>query len=177
MDRHDLEGIYRLRKLIEPSLAGLACERLSTTEVERLAELHTLFADADANVEEIQRAHEEFHLRVVKPAASEWELRILAYLWSANRRYARLLFDLGDQQVRAGLGRGHDALLAAARARSPGRIQTALCQHLEHHETALVKAVEEHGAAWPDSQLDAPERTTTNQATAKRRRASRQADV
>jgi DNA-binding GntR family transcriptional regulator len=176
MDRQDLEGIYRLRKLIEPTLAALGCELLSTPEVERLEELHSVFADPDANVEEIQRAHEEFHLRVVKPAASEWELRILAYLWSANRRYARLLFDLADPQVRGSLGRGHVALVAAARSRSPERIQKALCHHLEHHEKALIVAVEGRGVALPDTQLDQRDKSAVNQASAKRPRAGRRAN-
>jgi DNA-binding GntR family transcriptional regulator len=153
MDRHDVEGIYRLRKLIEPALAQLSCELLSTEELDRLDELLTIYGHPEASVEEEITAHEEFHLRLVKPAASEWDLRVLAYVWNANRRYARLLFDPADRQVRERLDRLHHALLAAARSGSPERLEKALYQHLEHNEKALVKAVGERDAAVLDGQL------------------------
>jgi DNA-binding GntR family transcriptional regulator len=141
MNRRDVEGIYRLRKMIEPALAQLNSELLTTADFATLGQLLEIYSDPDQSVEAEIEAHEEFHLRLVSPAASEWDLRILNYIWNANRRYARLLFNPADREVRARLDRKHHQLLTAAKSRSPERLGKALLQHLEANEKALIKAI------------------------------------
>jgi hypothetical protein len=38
-------------------------------------------------------SHHTLHLALLRPAASEWDLRILAQLWHASDRYTRVVFD------------------------------------------------------------------------------------
>lgn len=153
MNRRDVEGIYRLRKMIEPALARLNCELLTPEDIDKLEELLSIYGNDDAGVEDEITAHEEFHLKLITPAASEWDLRILTYVWNANRRYARLLFDPADRDVRERLGRKHHQLLSAARSRSADRLGAALLRHLEDNEKALLKAIgDDEGGALPGPQ-------------------------
>jgi DNA-binding GntR family transcriptional regulator len=158
MNRHDVEGIYRLRKLIEPALARVNCEFLTAEALTRLKDLLSIYDSTDSTLEEEITAHEEFHLQLITPAASEWDLRVLAYVWNANRRYARLLFNPADRETNERLGRKHHQLLSAARSRSPDRVGTALLRHLEDNEKALLKAIGDDASGPVNGQLAAAEK-------------------
>jgi DNA-binding GntR family transcriptional regulator len=175
MNRHDVEGIYRLRKMIEPALARLNCELLTAEDLAKLEELLAIYSNEDAGIEDEIMAHEAFHLRLITPAASEWDQRILAYVWNANRRYARLLFDPANREARQRLGRKHHRLLSPAKSRSPDRLGAALLRHLEENEKSLLKAIgHDEGGALPGSLTAVPKAKPAKRAPSSRqgRRAS-----
>jgi DNA-binding GntR family transcriptional regulator len=91
MNKGDVNGIYKLRILFEPELAASGVAERSDDEIEMLASILRASSVA-TTVDERMSAHRQFHLKVLEPAMSEWDLRIWDYLFTANERYARLLF-------------------------------------------------------------------------------------
>src|SRR2546423_3987202 len=85
----ELHAIYRLRRQIEPDLAAASCKLLSDDDYARLERLFDMFADESLGIDDIYDAHHFFHIELLRPAASSWDLRILEMLWRAAGRYAR----------------------------------------------------------------------------------------
>lgn len=141
LDVTDVKGIYRLRKLIEPHLASESISKLTEADFDRLDYLLTVIGDPEATTDEEMSAHEEFHLTLVGPAASQWDHRVLEFLWNANRRYARLFFDPSDATTRHRLGNLHHGLADVARSRSGDEIGAAVLRHLESNEIGLVEMI------------------------------------
>ena len=79
----------------------------------------------------------------MRPAASEWDLRILAQLSHASDRYTRVVFDTYamSPDERARREAAHRTLLAAARSGSPAEIRTALSDHLSENEAACLERI------------------------------------
>ena len=87
--------------------------------------------------------HHELHLALLRQAASEWDLRILAQLWHASDRYTRVVFDpyaVGsrDREAREA---AHRALLASARSGSQAEIRRAVSEHLSDNEVACLEGI------------------------------------
>lgn len=143
LDPADLRSIYRLRTRLEPEIAFRSCELLVPDDFDRLEELIIQFGDESKGIDEIYDAHHDFHLELLRPAASEWDLRILESLWHAAERYVRLAF--GQRDFTPGEHRrreeSHRTLLAPFRARDQERAAYALRQHLEANEVLAEQAI------------------------------------
>lgn len=143
VDADDLKEIYRLRRLLEVDLAGRACPRFSDRDLAQLkAHLEAFFTeppDADRMLSE----HHEFHLALLRPAASDWDLRILQILWNASERYVRLFYanTVFDVEQAAQRTRAHASLLAAAQSRSPEQLQQAVRKHLDDNELTMLTGI------------------------------------
>lgn len=139
----DLRSIYRLRMRLEPEIAYRSCELLVPDDFDRLEGLILQFADKHKGIDAIYDAHHDFHLELLRPAASEWDLRILESLWHAGERYVRLAFGQrdftpGEHQRRE---ESHRTLLEPFRARDQERAAYALRQHLEANEALAEQAI------------------------------------
>ncbi len=143
LDAVDLRSIYRLRLRLEPEIAYRACELLTPKDFERLEGLLVQFGDETKGIDEIYEAHHDFHLELLRPAATEWDLRILESLWHAGERYVRLAF--GQRDFTPGEHRrreeSHRSLLEPFRARDQEGAAYALRQHLESNETVAEQAI------------------------------------
>lgn len=143
LDADDLHGIYRLREVLEPEIAGRACLLLSDDELDRLAAVAESFGDPSASLDDIYDAHRELHLRLLAPAATAWDLRTLDALWHAAERYVRLAFgardDRGDEHDRR--GHTHVDLVAGFRTRDPQLIERLVRQHLRDNEAIAREAI------------------------------------
>lgn len=139
----DLRSIYRLRMRLEPEIAYRSCELLEPDDLDRLEQLIVQFADPSKGIDEIYDAHHDFHLELLRPAASEWDLRILESLWHAGERYVRLAF--GERDFTPGEHRrreeSHRVLLEPFRTRDQERAAYALRQHLEANEALAEQAI------------------------------------
>jgi DNA-binding GntR family transcriptional regulator len=137
----DLQGIYGLRKMIEPELAARATKLHSVEQVAELAALIEAFEDDDA--EAVWHAHQRFHLVLVAPAASLWDLRTLEQLWDAAERYTRLVYDFAQiaHTERARRERIHTTILDAVRAADGRATRKAVQAHLAENEAELVKRI------------------------------------
>ena len=143
LDADDLRSIYRLRMRLEPEIAYRSCELLVPDDFDRLEELILQFGDESKGIDEIYDAHHDFHLELLRPAANEWDLRILEGLWHAAERYVRLAF--GQRDFTPGehhrREESHRSLLVPFRARDQERAAFALRQHLEANEALAEQAI------------------------------------
>lgn len=144
LDLDDLHAIYRLRHDLEPNLAARACPLLTDAELDRLDRQATEFGDHDRGIDEIYEAHHVFHLALLKPAATEWDTRILGTLWRAAERYIRIGFGRLDPDPREHGRRehAHHDLLRAFRSRDVEVVRQAVHDHLAHNEQIALHALE-----------------------------------
>ena len=145
LDLDDLRAIYRLRKTLEPEIAGRSCLLLSDDDLDWLERQTAEFADADRGIHDIYESHHELHLALMRPAATVWDIRILTTLWRAAERYIRIGFSRLDpdpdehtrrQQV-------HMELISAFRARDPEIVGQAVLKHLDRNEQTALMALDE----------------------------------
>jgi DNA-binding GntR family transcriptional regulator len=144
LDAEDLAAVYRLRRVVEPEIAGRACLQLSDEELDALeAQAHS-FGDERLGIDEVYEAHHEFHMRLLTPAATEWDVRILNTLWRAAERYIRIGFGKLDPQPDEHSRRehAHEELLTAFRSRDADTVCAAITSHLEHNEVLAQKALD-----------------------------------
>jgi DNA-binding GntR family transcriptional regulator len=143
LSRDELRAVFRLRQLIEPELAARSCSLLTKADLDAAAQLLDAYTDSREDADELWAIHHELHLVLLRPAASEWDLRILGQLWHASDRYTRVVFDTyavtpPDRAARAAM---HRALIAAARSGSPAEIRRAVSEHLSDNEAACLERI------------------------------------
>jgi DNA-binding GntR family transcriptional regulator len=150
----DLHSIYRLRRQIEPEIASRSCLLLTHQDYNQLSSLVQAFADPQKSMDEIYDAHHEFHVTLLRPAATPWDLRTLAVLWHAAERYARLAFDPVDAEPKGRERRAtaHGRLISEFRARDPQRAAEAQLEYLQDNEitarSALKAVIDENTARY-----------------------------
>jgi DNA-binding GntR family transcriptional regulator len=144
LDAGDLAAIYRLRRVVEPEIGGRSCLLLSEADLDALEEQAHSFGDERLGIDAIYAAHHEFHLRLLEPAATEWDIRVLNTLWRAAERYIRIGFGKLDPQPSEHSRRehAHEELLTAFRTRRPDAVHDAITRHLEHNETLAQNALD-----------------------------------
>ncbi|MBV1955697.1 MULTISPECIES: GntR family transcriptional regulator [Streptomyces] len=139
----DLQGIYRLRRALEPEIAARSCLLLSEAELDRLAERAAEFGAVGHDMAEIYDDHHAFHLALVAPAATTWDIRVLTTLWRAGERYIRIGFgrlDPGPAEHQR-RGEAHGELVAAFRTRDPATASAAVERHLARNEKIALAAL------------------------------------
>jgi DNA-binding GntR family transcriptional regulator len=138
LDAEEVEDVYRLWILLCSDVLARACVRYTEEDFEALETALDAFTALPQDSEEAFDLHQEFHLRLLRPGASTWDLRLLDILWLVIERAVRLAYhaiidlaDGGDPGARA--YKEHRALLDAARARDIARLQRELRNHHESH--------------------------------------------
>ena len=90
----ELEDVYDLRRMIEPTVAQQAVARMSDAELERaraaLRRLEEAEGRTDGIGDAIITAHREFHWALLAPGASSVIERTIRGLWHITERYLRL---------------------------------------------------------------------------------------
>jgi DNA-binding GntR family transcriptional regulator len=88
MAPEEVRGCFRLRRLIEPELAAEACLLLKPVQLEELrSRIRYLPTDPD----QLCAALRGFHIELLRPAASRWDLHVLRPLWEETDRLATAL--------------------------------------------------------------------------------------
>lgn len=133
----DMEAIYRLRYVLEPSLAAASVGCHTPEHVQELERLLERSRDHDPEV--AWQAHYDFHAALVHPAATEWDDRILQTLWIAAERYTYLVFDpaLINQGERQRRYDTHRLLLDVALGSDAAAMAAALTEHLHANEVRI----------------------------------------
>jgi DNA-binding GntR family transcriptional regulator len=139
----DVRGIYRIRRWIEPELAALSSEMITKRDFTMLEECLQVLTEG--SVEDEITAHKDFHLMLLRPASSAWDIRILEYLWNANERYTRLYFLPPSHDHPKSVAASHVSLYKAMKSRNPDRIREKLREHLDDNQNALLEALEPSG--------------------------------
>lgn len=141
LDREELRAIYRLRKLIEPDLAARACPHLTSDDLHLAEHLLTEYVDSSRDADELWEIHKQFHLALLRPALTEWDLRILDQLWHASDRYTRVVYETYavDDDERRRREIAHRILIDAARTGSPAELKNGISEHLAEHEVTCLE--------------------------------------
>lgn len=139
----DLHGIYRLRRALEPEIARRSCGLLTDDELDLLDAQAADFGARDHGMADIYDDHHAFHLALLAPAATVWDIRVLTTLWRAAERYIRIGFgqldpDPAEHERR---GKAHADLLAAFRTRDADSVAAAVEQHLARNEKIAISAL------------------------------------
>lgn len=144
LDLDDLHAIYRLRNELEPEIAARACHLLTEAELDRLDQYAADFGDEKLGIDEIYDAHHAFHLALLRPAATEWDVRILGTLWRAAERYIRIGFGRLDTDPREHSRRehAHHDLVEIFRNRDVVAVRQGVHDHLAHNEQIARRALE-----------------------------------
>ncbi|WP_228001430.1 GntR family transcriptional regulator [Nocardia australiensis] len=144
LSHDDVHGIYRLRRRIEPELAGRAAALLRDEDFARIEGHLAMLADAASGIDEIYEAHHAFHLELLRPAATTWDVRILERLWHAAERYVRLAFAGRDSDPDEPHRRwcAHHELLLATRTCDARKVAAATRKHLADNERIAVRALD-----------------------------------
>jgi DNA-binding GntR family transcriptional regulator len=136
LDVEEFHAIYRVRRLLEPDLARRSVGLLSDAEFDRLHAAAAEFGGAERSMDDIYDDHRAFHLALLAPAASAWDIRILLMSERASERYVRIGFGLLDPDPTEHDRRreAHQHLVDQLRTRDPEIAARALDQHLSHNE-------------------------------------------
>jgi DNA-binding GntR family transcriptional regulator len=130
VSREDMLSVFRLRTLLEADAMARAARRYSDADIVGLeAAFEALTVRAGDDAETLSARHTDFHERLVAPAASNWDQRLLDLLWQAHARYMYLLLPESPGGSETRLRDLHLALLDAARARSPQAARRAVRDH------------------------------------------------
>lgn len=143
LDLDDLHGIYRLRRTLEPEIARRSCVLLTGDELDALDAQAAGFGVKEHGMADIYDGHHAFHLALLAPAATTWDIRILTTLWRAGERYIRIGFgrldpDPAEHERR---GKAHVDLVAAFRTRDPDMAAAAIERHLARNEQIALAAL------------------------------------
>lgn len=152
LDLDELRAIYRLRRTLEPEIAARSCRLLSDSQLDGLERQATEFGDERQGMDAIYDSHHEFHMALLAPAATAWDVRILSTLWRAAERYIRIGFGRldPDPQEHGRREQAHEDLIAAFRQHDPEVAAHAIHEHLARNETTALKALEaEDGGVVP----------------------------
>lgn len=151
LDLGDLHAIYRLRHELEPNIAARACQLLSDAQLDRLEVRATEFGHEELGIDEIYEAHHAFHLELLAPAATEWDVRILGTLWRAAERYIRIGFGRLDPNPNEHGRReqAHVDLVSIFRTRDSAAVSQGIHDHLAHNEQIALRALDCDGVESP----------------------------
>jgi len=143
LDLEEFHAIYRVRRLLEPDLARRSVPQLEEAELHRLYQAAAEFGGAERSMDDIYDDHRAFHLALLAPAASAWEIRILMMSERASERYVRIGFGLLDPDPGEHDRRrdAHQLLVAEFRKRDPQVAARALDEHLAHNEELAHNAL------------------------------------
>jgi DNA-binding GntR family transcriptional regulator len=149
LDLDELRAIYRLRRALEPDIAERACLLLPESKLDQLTRMAVGFGDEQRSMDAIYADHHAFHLALLAPAASAWDLRILTTLWQASERYVRIAFGMLDPNPEEHHRRehAHSALVTAFRTRDKQQVADEVQRHLTRNEQMALRALESGRAA------------------------------
>jgi DNA-binding GntR family transcriptional regulator len=143
LDARQVEDVARLWILVANDVTARACAHYTDDDFARfeatLDELTRLPQQSD----EAHERHRDFHLQLVLPGASEWDLRILDMLWTVMDRAVRLSHRaaLTEEPPKGQARRSyeeHRRILDAARARDAATLTAELRAHHESHMALVV---------------------------------------
>ena len=143
LDLGEFHAIYRVRRLLEPDLARRSVPLLEEPELDRLYKAAAEFGGAERSMDDIYDDHRAFHLALLAPAASPWDIRILMMSERASERYVRIGFGLLDPDPGEHDRRreAHQLLVNEFRKRDPEIAARALDEHLAHNEDLAHNAL------------------------------------
>lgn len=152
VDPEQMASVSRLWVLISSDVLARACRVYTEADFEEMQAALDEFTSYPQDSEEAFLGHHEFHLSLLRPAATEWDMRLLGILWIPIERAVRLGFGgivelagLDDPQQVAYAE--HEKLIEAARSRDWPRLRDTMRDHHESRIEALSRELRLREAA------------------------------
>ena len=136
----ELHAVYGLCRLIEVDAAGRSCPDLTDADIEELEREFNTFNEVALDSEEFWRAHDAFHLIIMRPVMTGPLRRALNQLWETRERYLRLDLAEGASPLLLSTEERHWGVLDAARTRDAETMRAAMTRHLEDNEAGMVQS-------------------------------------
>jgi DNA-binding FadR family transcriptional regulator len=135
--------------MIEPEIAGRASALTTGDAVSRLEHLLDAYASAQSDVEQRWEIHRQFHLELLRPASTPWDIRTLQMLWDAGERYVRHAFDRNAARPEEPQRRvdAHRILLRSVCSGDPLAASAAALDHLARNEEVAIRGIEDTPSA------------------------------
>lgn len=145
VNSEDLHAIYQLRRTLEPEIASRSCQLITPELLDDLEAQAEAFGALELGIDDVYAAHQEFHLALLAPAASQWDVRILRTLWRAAERYVRLGFGKFDPEPQEHHRRAHAhlELVDAFRQGQPRLVKRAVLEHLKRNEELAQRGLDQ----------------------------------
>jgi len=146
-DHAELRDIMEAREFLERDLAGLAAERASDNEIEKIAEAVEAMRESIAIGESILTADMEFHLAIADAAHNGVLRNAVQLLRNLMKRW--LVLKLLMPQVPEHVLRHHEAIYQAIENHDGPRARAAMWTHLEETAHLVAQMIEKRGKALP----------------------------
>jgi DNA-binding GntR family transcriptional regulator len=134
--RREVDDIYCIREALEGSAAKLAAERISDSEVARLADLVQATRNAPRDAFELRvRINNEFHDIITRASRSERLVKMVAgfrEFFLSERTLEQYDVDASDRALQH-----HTEIVEALRARDGRRAETLIRRHLQHDRRVM----------------------------------------
>jgi DNA-binding GntR family transcriptional regulator len=134
VSERDLSEVFHLLALLESDAAEMVARSATTTQIAQLEALHRTLEAAAGDRDRFFAANEAFHMHLLELADNRWRVQMVADLrkvMKLNRHHS--LFKQG--RLEASLAE-HRALMAALKARDPGRAQQLMREHMANGKEA-----------------------------------------
>ena len=142
-DHHELRDIMEARVLLEKDLAGLAAERGSTEEIDKIADAVQMMRDSIARNTSILDADMTFHLAVADAAHNEVLRNAVQLLRNLMRQWIFLKLLMPDVPLK--VLKRHEAIYLAIRKRDPEAARNAMWKHLDETVALVTQVMEQRG--------------------------------
>jgi GntR family transcriptional repressor for pyruvate dehydrogenase complex len=130
--RLDFRRVHEVRRMLEVHIAGLAAERASDEDLERLAEVHEQMAASIGDVEAAAQHDLEFHRAIARATHNELFLVLMDSIGQSLLDIRRA--NIGKGGTGASTLEEHRAVLLAVQARDPEQAREAMRRHLDNVE-------------------------------------------
>ncbi len=140
MDREELRDIMEARMFLEKDLAGLAAQRASDSEIDRIGEAVQMLRRNMERSEPILDADMEFHMSVAEAAHNDIMKNAVQLLRNLMREWIRR--KLLIPEMAADTFKQHTAIFQAIRRRNEDGARDAMQKHLSETVALVVKVVE-----------------------------------
>ncbi len=143
LSREDLANVFHLRELLESDAMARAVKIYTDDDLAAIeqawAHLEILPQD---DAESLSARHTALHNLLLRPAANEWDWRLLDVTWQAGERYMFLILAETLAETPTQFRDVHRDLVDAAIARSPRAARKAVKEHLDSGLDLIGPALE-----------------------------------
>ena len=132
LSREDLANVFHLRELLEADVMARAVKLYTDADLEAIEAAWTrLEIDPGDDAESLSARHTAFHNLLLRPAANEWDWRLLDVTWQAGERYMFLILAETLAEIPTQFRDVHRDLLDAALRGSQREARKAIKEHLD----------------------------------------------
>jgi len=131
LSREDLANVFHLRELLEGDVMVRALRLYDDADLAAIEQAWTrLEVQPDDDAEALSARHTAFHSALLRPAATEWDWRLLDVTWQAGERYMFLILAETLADTATHFRDVHRDFVDAAHSRSPRLARKAVREHL-----------------------------------------------